>query len=1024
MAIDPTTAVEQKQQLDLLSAQQVPTGLTEPLTGPAVPDQSFEVAGWATPIGEALGRLLGGSDLEKARQGLGDARQRRLDDPTAAQPGPLPDEVQPTAAPEVGVPTTAPRVEPEPIPTLSPEALGKRVRTQANPIRPSEMEADEFLKATLEPKLTERVSDGLTDFSTVGAGGDVKIPNEGKVYETIQQTSDTYKLNVDEATRGKIRHEVSQELADYLRISPKKLMAAVMNMRDTGGVPIVEGAGISETILAVRNLLYTEVSKLDALAEVAKEGDRADLLNFRQQLEVVSNLQTNFKGIQTEIGRSLGIFRIPVGHAHPAYRDINLSNMVQEFGGMGDIQKLAEAYLKLPTGSQRVNFTRVSKFKKFSNAVFEVWINNLLLGPITHTKNFVAAGLTVFGEIPVAFTAAAMGSVRRGLGGEGGVTFSQARATMFGQMMSVREALSAAGSSYRTGATPIAGSKLGDLSTAEQLRVPAFSAEAFEISRNSKGGSALASGVDALGSFLTLGRVSTRALGFEDTFWKVVAQRGHLWGQAMSAAEAKGLKGDSAAQFMADWMAAPPAEAIKQADDLARRVTLQTPLEGSVGKHVQGLARNGFMRWFIPFIKTPFNAFTFAFEHTPLAGFTKQYQEAIASGDKARIDVARARVGLGSVAGLAIASSAASGQITGGGPKDSGLRAGLYRKGWRPYSIKVGGKYYSYAGAEPYSTIVGLVADAVVLVQTGNANQDEYDEILAAVTFALGKNLSNKSFMQGFATFFNAVTQGDRYAENVARNFATSLPPLIGSGLTRQAARATSEFRKDPIEYEKMPRELRELPMEVQQQYSEVLGRYDEWAWINTRLGELAANVPGWSDSVPAMRDFWGRKVPNGGAWGPDIMSPIYMSVNQDEEIEINGRMYETGVIDDEMIRLKISQKGHPDNYAGFPFNAKERDFFQEQAGKYSLMQMTKTYSGRRYQKMRKIGVNQRPGSQVNLDLKSSMESAYGTARKLALRDLRKHKDLGKNFRQSEKQYSKLTLREVPKASRRPSQGE
>ncbi len=74
MAINPTAAVEQKQQLDMLSAQQVPTGLTEPLTGPAIPDQSFEVAG--SGIAKAIGRLLGGPDLEKARQGLGDARQK------------------------------------------------------------------------------------------------------------------------------------------------------------------------------------------------------------------------------------------------------------------------------------------------------------------------------------------------------------------------------------------------------------------------------------------------------------------------------------------------------------------------------------------------------------------------------------------------------------------------------------------------------------------------------------------------------------------------------------------------------------------------------------------------------------------------------------------------------------------------------------------------------------------------------------------------------------------------------------
>lgn len=1009
MAINPTAAVEQKQQLDLLSAQQVPTGMTERLTGPAIPDQSFEVAG--SGIAKAIGRLLGGPDLEKARQGLGDARQK-VDDPVAAQPEPLDPEVPPSTAADVEVPTTAPRVEPEPVPTLSPEALEKRVRGQANPIRVSDVEADDALKATLEPRRTELVSDGLTDFRTVGAAGDAKIPDEGNVYALIEQTSQTYKLQVDEATRGKIRHEVSQELADYIGGSPEKIMAAVMNMRGTGGVPIVEGAGLSETILAVRDLLYTEVSKLDALAEAASSprGTAEDLLNFRQQLEVVSNLQTNFKGIQTEIGRSLGIFRVPIDHAQPAYRDINLSRMLDEFGGEGDLKDLAKAYTALPTGRQRAQFTKVSKWRKFTNAAFEVWLNGLLSGPITHTKNFVAAGITVFAELPVHLTAASIGSVRRAMGGEGGETFGEVRAMMFGQMMAMREAMSAAGTSFRTGEVPIAGSKLGDAVRAGDKRAPAFSAEGFEISRATAAGNLFAYGVDALGSFMTLGRIPTKALGFEDTLWKVVAQRGNLWQQAFRAAEAQGLKGDSAAQFMTDFMSNPPAAAIKEADDLARKLTLQQPLESRLGRWVQSGARQGPMRWFIPFVKTPYNAFAFAFEHSPLAPLTKNYKDAIASGDKARIDVASARIGLGSAGAVAVGMMTASGQITGGGPTDPGLRAALYRKGWQPYSVLINGTYYSYAGAEPYSTIVGLMADAVELVQTGMADQDQADEILTGVLFSLGKNLSNKTFMQGFSNFMNALTNGERYGSQVVESFARTAVPVLGAGVTRQATKSIDPYRRDPLEFQSMPREFAELPMEIQQQNSEVLARYDTWAWINSRIGELKANVPGWSEEVPALRDFWGRKVVNEGAFGPDIMSPVYMSAADDTEMVIDGKTYDTGQLDDEMIRLKISEKGHPDDYAGFPMTAAERDFFQERAGMYAVKEMTYLLESIDYQQDRELGLRQRADSAVNEKLRNQMRERITTARRDALTDLRFHPDLGDGFNQSEMQFGDLEI--------------
>ena len=62
------------------------------------------------------------------------------------------------------------------------------------------------------------------------------------------------------------------------------------------------------------------------------------------------------------------------------------------------------------------------------------------------------------------------------------------------------------------------------------------------------------------------------------------------------------------------------------------------------------------------------------------------------SGNPARIDVARARVGLGSAAGVVVASMAAVGEITGGGPADPGLRTNLRRQDWQPYSILIDGR--------------------------------------------------------------------------------------------------------------------------------------------------------------------------------------------------------------------------------------------------------------------------------------------------------------------------------------------
>jgi hypothetical protein len=514
-----------------------------------------------------------------------------------------------------------------------------------------------------------------------------------------------------------------------------------------------------------------------------------------------------------------------------------------------------------------------------------------------------------------------------------------------------------------------------------------------------------ATGVDAIGTFLTLGRIPTRALGFEDTLWKVVAQRGNLWGQAYRLAKEKNLSGSAAAEFMTDFMMNPPAAAVKDADDLSRKLTLQQPLESKLGRLFQGGARVGFMRWFVPFIKTPYNAFSFAFEHTPLARFTNNYKNAMESGDQVKIDVAKARVGLGTVASVGVFSMTYAGTLTGGGPADSGLRADLYRKGWQPYSILIDGEYYSYAGAEPYSTIIGIVADAAELVQTGRIEQDAADEILVGVMFSLGKNLSNKTFMQGFANFMNAAMSGEPHtAERIVSSFARTLLPIVSSGIVRQSARAMDPYRRDPMDPVGMPREYSDLPWEMQQKHSAVLARYDEFAWLNERLGELKANVPGWSLTVPALRDFWGRKVVNEGAFGPDIMSPIYMSVADKTEMEIDGVTYDTGVLDDEMIRLKIGERGHPDDYPGFPFTEEERDFFQERAGALAVQYLTGAIADRDYQKYRSIGLNQRHDTHVNEKLKLQLQKMIRNARRAAMADLSQHKTLGPGFRESWRQ--------------------
>jgi len=911
-------------------------------------------------------------------------------------------------------------------------AIDAQVRKQFPRIRPPEISADRALADIVEPRRTELLSDGLTDFRTHGEKGDAKIPNTGNVYALVESNSRQLKETgaITKATRGRVTEEVTRELASYIGADPQRLIDAVMNMQGTGRVPIVEGFGLSETIMAARNLLYSEVSKLDGLADLAhRERSDANLVNFRQQLEFVAALQLNFKGIQTEIGRSLGVFKFPVDPRAGAQRDLDLVTLVNEFGGRKDMDEVVEAYMQLPVGERRAQFAqKKSKFKRFSDAAYEVWINFLLSSLVTHVKNTAGVIYTVFGEIPVGLTAATIGKVERAAGKAMGyeyggptghyVTYGDVGAKSFGMLMSITEAFGMAGRSYASGKTPIAGSKLMDQTQGvnQGRRVQPFTGEAME-----------ATGfwgpvIDVLGAFMTLGRVPTRALQFEDTLLKVVAQRGKLWELAYRAAREQGLKGDRASDFMGEFMFNPPAEAIKEADGLARYVSLQEELIKTPGAGIKNIARWGAMRWMVPFIKTPYNAAKLSFEHSPFAPATRRYREAIESGDRVQIDTARARMGLGTGAAVTLGAYCATDQLTGGGPTHEGQREALRRQGWRPYSYLATAddgtkEYRSYAWAEPFSTIVGMTCDIVEMSQTGYGEQEAYDKLGVAVGFSFAKNLTSKTYMEGFSAFIAALQDPDRYAAGIVENLARSTVPRAGAkaGQFIDPQKRTTDFPPP------MPKELRELLELNPGRYPELEKRYLEpvmlpgidigsislpeadIAHLLQLVNEIKAQVPGWSDSLPVRHDLWGRPKFYDKTFGPQWMSPIYKSA------------FEPNEVDQELHRLHYFQSEHPDEYNDVPMTKDELEFFQQTAGKLSWAALAgpdgvlndPDYKEKRQQA---IGTGQRWDSDTNTWLRNWLVNTIKTARAEAIEALEDHPLLGPGFRAAQEEHEDFTI--------------
>jgi len=826
----------------------------------------------------------------------------------------------------------------------------------------------------------------LSDFRAVGAQGDEKIPDEGRTLSTIEAISRSYAGKIDEAKRGEITLEETKQLADLVGSTPHRLARTILG-RQRGGV-IVDaegGMGLAETMVAARTLLVNEIKVLDKLAEEAKaEGGDAALLRFRTQMEYVSQLQAQIKGSQTEIARALSSFRIPAREGGDDLAASDTNRLLEEYGGPNDIRDLADAYLQGGSIEGRAGVARLGgKFKRFSDAFYESWINQLLSNPITHSKNIAGAILTMGVHTVETAGAVGVGAARRAItGGPKTEDLGQINAQVFGMMMSMRDAFSLAGKSFMTGEKPFAGTKIDGMKGKRPAY--AFSAEGMQAQ------GVLGTFADVMGNIMTLGRIPTRALEFEDTFFKVIAHRQKLYEEAYRTGAVKGYKGERLAEHIAQYTLDPPTSGVEAAEAHAQYITLQTKMDGA-GQQLSSVRHKvPFLRYFVPFFNTPYNAFRYAFQdRTPLglafgesAKIIKRGMQPNASkSDIAASNLAIARMSMGTSMMLMVGQMAANGEITGAGPSDPKLRATLRRQGWQPYSIRVGDTYYSYAGGEPVTSLIGLSADAAESLMHSEVEEKQGMQVATAMAHAFSSQLTEKQFMSGFASLMSMLNDPDRYTE-------TTVERLVGSLVPRVVSQA--EKINDPV---------------MQQ--------------TRTLVDGLRAQIPAYSETLPSRRNLWGQPIILSGALGPDIISTIFSSVAgpTGSENEMAGKLGLTNFnqraynLDSMMEQLSYGPTPHGDTIGfqtrggvlGVALSPEEEERYHAYAGVRSVESLEKVMSNEGFLRLYRVATDESQTSQTRQMAReravSELRRAMGLARDAAAKDMRDDPDFGRSIR-------------------------
>lgn len=182
----------------------------------------------------------------------------------------------------------------------------------------------------------------------------------------------------------------------------------------------------------------------------------------------------------------------------------------------------------------------------------------------------------------------------------------------------------------------------------------------------------------------------------------------------------------------------------------------------------------------LPFIKTPTNLMRDFGAHTFLAPLSENYKKAIATGGE---EAARARgqVAMGTLTMSMFGTLALGGFITGSPPINPKLRKAQEATGWEPYSIYIGGKYYSYRRFDPVGMFLGITADIMSgFSQVDSLSEIETEEILLKATAASINNLTSKTYMQGISEVLNVIQNPERYGTSYTGRLASTFVPASG----------------------------------------------------------------------------------------------------------------------------------------------------------------------------------------------------------------------------------------------------
>src|SRR3546814_6714599 len=103
----------------------------------------------------------------------------------------------------------------------------------------------------------------------------------------------------------------------------------------------------------------------------------------------------------------------------------------------------------------------------------------------------------------------------------------------------------------------------------------------------------------------------------------------------------------------------------------------------------------------------------------------------------------------------------------------------MLANGWQPYSIKIGGQYYSYRRLDPFAMTFGTAADLATMGDGMTEKQREKGDALW--TASVVANLASRTWQSGVTDALEDLQDPERYSGNLIKRLVGSAQEPKGS---------------------------------------------------------------------------------------------------------------------------------------------------------------------------------------------------------------------------------------------------